>query len=130
MIAVDTNVVVRLLTGDEPRQSEQARLLFDRGTIFLPKTVLLEAELVLRRLYRLERLRVIGALTALVALPNIRCEDEPAVVQALAWSRDGLDFADAMHVASSRTASGFVTFDQALIRQAASIASGAAVSHP
>ena len=55
MIAVDTNVIVRLLTGDEPRQSEQARLLFDRETIFLPKTVLLEAEWVLRRLYRLER---------------------------------------------------------------------------
>jgi len=130
VIAADTNVIVRLLTGDEPRQSEQARLLFDRETIFLPKTVLLEAEWVLRRLYRLERLRVISALTALVSLPNVRCEDEPAIIQALAWSRDGLDFADAMHVASSRTASRFATFDHALIKQGESTMPGMAISQP
>jgi predicted nucleic-acid-binding protein len=130
VIAADTNVIVRLLTGDEPQQSEQARLLFDRETVFLPKTVLLEAEWVLRRLYRLERARVISALTALVALPGVRCEDEPAIIQALAWSRNGLDFADALHVASSRTASRFATFDQGLIRQAASTASGLTVSQP
>ncbi len=130
MIAADTNVIVRLLTGDEPRQSEQARLLFDRETIFLPKTVLLEAEWVLRRLYRLERLRVISALAALVALPNVRCEDEAAIIQALAWSREGLDLADAMHVASSRTASRFATFDQTLIKQAELTMSGMAISQP
>jgi predicted nucleic-acid-binding protein len=130
VIAVDTNVIVRLLTGDDPQQSEQARLLFDRETVFLPKTVLLEAERVLRRLYRLERARVINALTALVALPGVRCEDEPAIIQALAWSQDGLDFADAVHVASSRTASRFATFDQGLIKQAASTASGVSVSQP
>ena len=47
VIAADTNVIIRLLTDDEPRQTEQARRLFETETIFLPKTVLLEAEWVL-----------------------------------------------------------------------------------
>ena len=41
MLAVDTNVVVRLLTADEPRQAARARTAFASETIFLPKTVLL-----------------------------------------------------------------------------------------
>ena len=49
---------------------------------------------------------------------DVRCEDEAAIIQALAWSREGLDLADAMHVASSRTASRFATSDQTLIKQA------------
>lgn len=116
MIAADTNVIIRLLTGDEPRQTEQSRRLFETETIFLPKTVLLEAEWVLRRLYRLDPLPVAKALDGLVSLPNVRCEDEAAVRQALDWKREGMDFADALHLASSRTASRFATFDLAMIK--------------
>jgi predicted nucleic-acid-binding protein len=130
VIAADTNVVVRLLTADEPQQTEQARRLFDTETIFLPKTVLLETEWVLRRLYHRDRSAVLGALHALVSLPNVRCEDEAAVLQALAWSQAGLDFADALHVTSSQTASRFVTFDLALIKAAAEVAAGPPVSQP
>jgi predicted nucleic acid-binding protein len=130
VIAADTNVIVRLLTGDEPRQTDKARRLFDTETVLLPKTVLLEAEWVLRRLYRLERTAIIRALDALMSLPNVRCEDEPVVRQALAWSLGGLDFADALHLAVSRTAERFATFDRALIKRATSVASGVSVSEP
>ena len=61
MIAADTNVLVRLVTDDEPRQTAQARQLFETETIFLAKTVLLETEWVLRRLYRLDPLPVARA---------------------------------------------------------------------
>lgn len=128
MIAADTNVIIRLLTNDEPRQTEQARRLFDSGTIFLAKTVLLEAEWVLRRLYRLDRPAINKALDGLLSLPNVRCEDEPLLRQALAWNRDGMDFADALHVASCRTSVRFATFDLALIKQATG--AGIAVSEP
>lgn len=128
VIAVDTNVIVRLLTGDEPQQTSQARRLFETVTIFLAKTVLLEAEWVLRRLYRLERLAVNQALEALLSLPNVQCEDEPLLRQALAWNRDGIDFADALHLASGRTAERFATFDPAMIKTAT--ATGLAVSEP
>jgi predicted nucleic-acid-binding protein len=130
VIAADTNVVVRLLTADEPQQTQQARQLFDTETIFLPKTVLLETEWVLRRLYRLDRSAVIRALHALVSLSNVRCEDEADVVQALAWGQAGLDFADALHVTSSGTVTRFVTFDLALIKAAARAAARPPVSQP
>jgi predicted nucleic-acid-binding protein len=128
VVAVDTNIVVRLLTADEPRQTARARRLFESETIFLAKTVLLETEWVLRRLYRLEREPVNRALEELLSLANVRCEDEPLLRQALAWNRDGLDFADALHLASSRTAERFVTFDRAMINTATT--TGLAVSEP
>jgi predicted nucleic-acid-binding protein len=130
VIAVDTNVVVRLLTGDEPRQTDRARHLFETETVFLPKTVLLEAEWVLRRLYRLQRGAVVRGLEALISLPNVRCEDESAVSQALAWGRTGMDFADALHLAASRAAERFATFDRALIKVAVSAASEVPVVEP
>jgi adenine deaminase len=48
----------------------------------------------------------------------VRCEDEPLVGQALEWNRAALDFADALHLASSRAAERFGTFDLALIKPA------------
>ena len=128
MVAVDTDIVVRLLTADDPRQTDRARRLFESETIFLAKTVLLETEWVLRRLYRLEREPVNRALEGLLSLANVRCEDEPGLRQALAWNREGLDFADALHLASSRTAERFVTFDRAMINTATT--TGRPVSEP
>jgi len=128
VIAADTNVIVRLLTGDEPRQTDQARRLFEANTIFLAKTVLLEAEWVLRRLYRLGRPAINNALNGLLSLPNVRAEDEPLLRQALAWNRDGMDFADALHLSSSRTAERFATFDLRMIKSASG--TGLTVSEP
>jgi predicted nucleic acid-binding protein len=67
-------------------------------------------------------------LETLLSLPNTRCEDEPRVRQALAWNREGMDFADALHLASCQTAERFVTFDQELITNAP--ISGPTVSEP
>jgi len=53
MIAVDTNVLVRLLTGDDPAQTQRAVELFAQESILIPKTVLLETEWVLRYRYEL-----------------------------------------------------------------------------
>jgi predicted nucleic acid-binding protein len=121
MIAVDTNVVIRLLTGDDPDQTERARALFASETIFVPKTVMLESEWVLRKLYKVGRTETLAALTGLAALPNVRCEDEPAMTAALAWARQGLDFADALHRASARGADRLATFDEGFVKRAAEV---------
>jgi predicted nucleic-acid-binding protein len=128
VIAADTNVVVRLLTNDEPRQSGAARRLFAEETVFLPRTVLLESEWVLRRLYRFDRGAINTAIDALIRLPDVRVEDEPVVTQALVWHRVGMDFADALHLAASHAARRFATFDQALIK--AAIEAGRPASEP
>jgi predicted nucleic acid-binding protein len=118
VLAVDTNVVVRFLTGDDPEQAARATALFRGEEIYLPKTVVLEVEWVLRRLYRFPPARVSEALARLVALPNVRVEDIAAVADAIRWSLDGIDFADALHIASSRNADGFATFDADLTKRA------------
>jgi predicted nucleic acid-binding protein len=64
----------------------------------------------------------------LVALPNIRCEDETAVVTALEWAMRGLDFADALHLASVGSADAFATFDAALVKRAGSVGTHVAVT--
>jgi predicted nucleic acid-binding protein len=118
VIAVDTNVVVRLLVGDDPAQLDRVRALFEAETVFLPKTVVLETEWVLRSLYGLAQREIVRALSALVALPQVRCEDPDAVSAALQLVRRNLDFADALHLASSHAAERFATFDRTLVRRA------------
>lgn len=122
MVAVDTNVLVRLLTGDEPAQTARARAIVERETVLLAKTVILESEWVLRRLYRFDSRRIADAFVALIALPDLVCEDARAVADAIQWMRDGMDFADALHLASARPAGRFATFDGKLARRAAKIA--------
>jgi predicted nucleic-acid-binding protein len=128
VIAADTNVIVRLPTGDEPQQAAKAHRLFETEMVFLSTTILLEAEWVLRRLYRLERTAIIRALDALISLSNVRCEDESVVRQALVWSQAGVDLADALHLAARRNCERFATFDRALLKPAA--ACGVSVSEP
>jgi predicted nucleic-acid-binding protein len=55
MIAIDTNVVVSLLTGDDPEQFKVASAAVQGQDLFLCKTVLLESEWVLRFSYRFSR---------------------------------------------------------------------------
>jgi predicted nucleic acid-binding protein len=122
VVAVDTNVVVRLLTGDDPAQAARARAIFERDSVLLAKTVMLESEWVLRRLYRFGADRIAEAFAALIALPDVACEDPAAVADAIRWMRGGMDFADALHLASARPAGRFATFDAALVRRAAKVA--------
>ena len=51
MRAIDTSVLVRYLTGDEPEQAARARAAVDAGGILASMTVLLESEWVLRSVY-------------------------------------------------------------------------------
>jgi predicted nucleic acid-binding protein len=121
MIAVDTNVIIRLVTEDNPVQATKARDLFQSGPISIPLTVLLETEWVLRRLYKRDPDAIIDTLEALISLPNVRCQNEPAVRRAIAWRRSGLDFADALHLALAGDVEQLATFDHAFACQAALI---------
>ena len=118
MIAVDTNILVRLLTGDDPRQASRAARVMERSDILIPKTVLLETEWVLRHAYDIDKSAVIKGFQALLGLPNVNVEDQQTVYQAIAWSESGLDFADALHLAASAQAIRFVTFDKAFVKSA------------
>lgn len=118
MHAVDTNVLVRLLTEDDADQTKRAVALFKKEAIFIPKTVLLETEWVLRRLYRLDRKVVVSAFRKLSGLGNVEIEQPLVLAQALQWCEDGMDFADALHLASSQNSRKFATFDEQMKKDA------------
>ena len=118
MIAVDTNVVVRLLTGDDPKQAAAARSLFAAGPIWIAKTVLLETGWVLRSLYGFEESAICDAFTKLLGLKNVHTEDESAMAAALALSAHGVELADAMHLTSRPPGAVFVSFDRSFVRRA------------
>lgn len=122
MLAVDTNVVVRFLTGDEPVQAVRARAIFEGEAVLLLKTVMLETEWVLRRLYRFDSMRIADVFLRLIALPAVECEDVGTVAKAIGWMRNGLDFADALHLALAKPAGRFATFDRDLANRARKIA--------
>jgi predicted nucleic-acid-binding protein len=118
MIAVDTNLVVRLLVVDDADQANRAEAVLRGGSVLLPKTVLLECEWVLRGGYGIPGADIAGGLRRLLGLPGMTAEDAPAVARALDWYERGLDFADALHLASAAGAERFATFDRSLIRRA------------
>jgi len=119
MRAVDTNVIVRYLTGDDPAQAVKARAIIGREPVFVPGTVVLEVEWVLRSVYDLPSGQVIPALRALAGLPGVSIEDAPLVAKAMDWAEGGMDFADALHLAAAAGCEGFVTFDKRFARLAA-----------
>ena len=82
--------------------------------VFIPKTVVLETEWVLRGVYQLERGRVNAALKAFLSLERVVIEDESALIAALDSHTRGMDFADALHLASSQRSETFATLGSAL----------------
>jgi len=100
---VDTNVLVRHLTGDPPEQAARAtRLLSRAGQLLLPDLVLAEVVYVLESVYRVPRPRVAELARAIVAFGAIEVVDEPALLRALeVYELHRLDFADAYLVAEA-----------------------------
>ena len=118
MFAVDTNVLARYLNNDHPVQSKRAAAVVSGQDIFVAKSVVLELEWVLRACYGLGPKTVLDSLRALLGLPNVTIEDDLVVAGALTAYEAGMDFADALHLQSSREAEKFVTFDKKLCKQA------------
>jgi predicted nucleic-acid-binding protein len=118
MLAVDTNVIVRIVTNDDPEQTQRAVALFERERIFIAKTVLLEVEWVLRFSYHLPRGIIAPTLRKVVGLQQVEVENPDEIFIALDGYEQGLDFADALHLASSGRAEGFATFDQKMAKRA------------
>lgn len=126
--AIDTNVIIRLLTADDPVQAEAAQRVIQEGDVFIGATVLLEAEWVLRAGYGFGASHIASALRGLAGLVQVTIEDAAAVAVALEWMTKGMDFADALHLARSEHCSAFVTFDRRLARRAKGLAQTSVVS--
>jgi predicted nucleic-acid-binding protein len=118
MIAVDTNVLLRLLTRDDAEQTAAAEALLARHGFHLLPAVLMEAEWVLRSRFRWSRAQVNQMLTALLDTEGVTTR-EPALTRwALSRHAEGADLADMLHLAEARGCDRFATFDRALAEEA------------
>lgn len=115
MIAIDTNVLVRLLVVDDSAQCEAARTLVEKNRVLILRTVLLEAEWVLRSRFGLERKLIHRFFDGLASTSGIEIEAEGATRRALDAYGKGIDLADALHATGAALA--FHTFDEKLFRQ-------------
>ena len=118
MLAIDTNILVRFLAKDDIVQAETSAEILRSNEVFIPKTVILEAEWVLRYVYKFESVQILKAFKGLLGMSNIFTEDFHVLAEAISLSGKGLDFADALHVASSTEATQFVSFDKSLVSKA------------
>ena len=117
MIALDTNMLVRLVTNDPPSQADIAENLLKTHSALITRTVLLETEWVLRFSYKLPRERIHAFFELLLQTANAVIEDEHAVARTLAWYAKGADFADALHLAACGSAV-MHTFDRGFCKTA------------
>jgi predicted nucleic acid-binding protein len=117
---VDTNILVRHLTGDPPAQARRAtRFLEEADDLLLPDLILAEVAYVLESFYEVARAQVASTLRAILAFPAIRVVDAELLQRAIeVYEVHRLDFADAYLVASAeRTGVGAIaSFDRALDR--------------
>lgn len=121
MIAVDSNIVVRFLVRDSESQYGKAESLFLNQHLIVPVTVVLECEWVLRRVYAKPKMEILASFDKLLAMTNVEFGEQDAVSQAILWCREGLDFADALHLALSRPVEVLHTFDRAFASAAAKL---------
>ena len=118
MKALDTNVVVRYLTGDDPAQAAKAKAAVDSGPVFVSTTVLLESEWVLRSSYDLDGKAAVEALRRFAGLRNVSVESPKLVEEAFDRAEGGMDFADALHLGAAGNCQVMLTFDREFIRKA------------
>ena len=126
MTGLDTNVLVRYVMQDDPRQSPRATRLIESLTAedpgFVPVVVLLELVWVLSGSYGLDRVQVATVLATLLRSKELVIDRAELVTQALKrYSADGADFADALieRMAAAAGCSTTMTFDAGAIKAAA-----------
>ena len=123
MASLDTNVLVRYLLDDKANepQSALAKKLIHAAvqgddTLYIPITVMLELEWVLRSNFKFNKTQVTATLSSLLACGELSFESEAALEVALAlYIKVGADFADCTHIALAHVAgqSPLWTFDKA-----------------
>ncbi len=115
---VDTDMIIRLLTGDDPEKQAAAAALFHKVQdgqlqVAAPDTVIADAVYVLAspRLYHIPHPAVRHLLAPLVQLPGFRIRNRRAVLRALElYARFSIDFGDALIVASMEGAGSQLVF--------------------
>ncbi|HUA73544.1 MAG TPA: PIN domain-containing protein [Solirubrobacteraceae bacterium] len=117
---LDTNPIIRHLTGDPPEMAARATAALSAGEdLMLADVIVAECVYVLESFYEVERSRVAELMRAAIAMPSIMTVDGPSLLRALeVYELDRLDFAEAYLVAQAESTGvdAILTFDQSVDR--------------
>lgn len=119
MATLDTNVLVRYLIAEDRKQHELARSFIEstirNESLFLPISVTVELEWVLRSRYELRKSEIVLVLNRLLESQEIEFQDEASIEIALnLYVENNADFADCLHlaIAHSNSQTPMMTFDR------------------
>ena len=116
--SIDTNILVRLLVRDDPDQLAAAEALLGQYELFIPLSVLMETEWVLRGAYGYGREEIGDRLAEISRVKNIVVEAPDVLDWLFDRYRAGADLADMIHLIQSEGMECLVTFDRKLAGQA------------
>jgi predicted nucleic-acid-binding protein len=120
MMAIDTNLLLRLILNDDARQTAASLRALQSGVpVVLLNTVLQETAWVLESVYDKQRNDIADVLSDIATIPTMILE-APEIAQAVDWYRSGMDIADAIHLASAvaHQCGKMLTFDKDFVKQA------------
>jgi predicted nucleic-acid-binding protein len=120
MRAVDTNVLIRFLTGDEQRQAKKAYQLLktaesEKTVIFVPLPVVLEMIWVLESVYEISRKKILESISDLLLIPVLKFDRQPTIQQFVHSAQGNkYDLSDLLIAHSAKTSGceSVITFDK------------------
>jgi len=112
MISLDTSILVRYVTKDHARLSPLALDIIANNACFVSKAALMEMVFTLESVYRKGRDETATALRTIIGLTTVTVEARGATGHAISWYAEGMDFGDAMTLASSAGAAKVASFDR------------------
>ncbi len=117
---IDTNVIIRHLTGDPPDMAARATaFLADADELLLSDLIVAETVYVLESFYEVPRARVAQLLRSVIGFPTMRTLDPALLLRSLEiYETHGVDFAEAYLAASAETTGirKVASFDRSLDR--------------
>jgi predicted nucleic acid-binding protein len=118
-VLLDTDVVIRHLTGDPPEMAKRAtRFLASEAELVLADVVLAECVYVLESVYRIDRVGVAQLMRAALMLPTVSADVELLLRALEIYEVERLDFAEAYLVAAAEftDVASIASFDKAIDR--------------
>jgi len=120
-VIIDTNIFLRFILNDIPKDAEKAEVLFEKAKkktlkIIVPQIVIFEIHFTLDKYYQFEKEKVVGVLANLVSSEYLDVQDGVTFLSAIVIFRDkNISFVDSFLIALSKKYSAeLITYDKKL----------------
>jgi predicted nucleic-acid-binding protein len=120
MKGIDTNILIRFLTGDDELQAKKVYNIFkkaesEKNELFVPLLVILELIWVLESVYEIHRTEILESISELTLMPILKFEHQSALQQFTHAAKGNIyDLSDLLiaHSANTQGCESIITFDK------------------